>query len=58
VYTFARAPLAERLLDGSLTIRDEQGHWSEAFALVRRTLDLPGAAFESACCRDDGSALG
>jgi tRNA1(Val) A37 N6-methylase TrmN6 len=44
VYTFVRAPLAQRPVESTLTMRDAHGHWSEAFALARCMLDLPGAA--------------
>jgi tRNA1Val (adenine37-N6)-methyltransferase len=46
VYTLARVPLDEHLRESSLTIRDEHGRWSDAFATVRQALDLPGAAAE------------
>jgi tRNA1(Val) A37 N6-methylase TrmN6 len=56
VYTFARASLVERPVEMSLTIRDEHRHWSDAFALVRRMLDLPGVGGEPGCWRDHGLA--
>jgi tRNA1Val (adenine37-N6)-methyltransferase len=54
VYTFARTPLVERPVERSLAIRDEQGDWSDAFALVRRMLDLPGVAGGSGPATRDG----